>query len=94
MLQAIQQHFPAGTQCCKPTNGMFLWVTLPGAPDMEEMLKHAVENEQVAFVPGHAFSVNGSQDAAYSMRLNFSYCNPERIESGIARLGRVLSAKI
>jgi DNA-binding transcriptional MocR family regulator len=27
------------------------------------------------------------------LRLNFSYCTPERIEEGIGRLGRLLRAR-
>jgi DNA-binding transcriptional MocR family regulator len=42
----------------------------------------------VAFVPGAPFHPDGS--GHNTMRLNFSYMGPEKIEEGIKRLGRVL----
>jgi DNA-binding transcriptional MocR family regulator len=40
-------------------------------------------------VPGAPFHPDGS--GQNTMRLNFSYMPPEKIEEGIKRLGRVLS---
>lgn len=90
MIGALQAHFPAETRWSTPNNGMFLWVTCPDGVDTGELLKIAIEQEQVAFVPGIAFSVNQNPAAARSMRLNFSNCSPERIEQGIERLARAL----
>jgi 2-aminoadipate transaminase len=91
MHEALQRHFPAEARWKKPANGMFFWVELPSTVDTGAALKVAVEQENVAFIPGHAFAVNGS-DGSNCMRLNFSNCSPERIEEGIARLGRVLQS--
>lgn len=90
MLHALQAYFPPGVRWYKPGSGMFIWVEVPWAVDMSEVLKVAVERERVAFVPGHAFSASGSRHAAQCMRLNFSNCNAEGIERGIARLARIL----
>lgn len=90
MIQALQTSFPVGTRWYKPDSGMFLWVELPGEVDMHEVLRTALAQEKVAFLPGSAFQVNGSRRAASGMRLNFSNCSAERIEDGIARLARVL----
>lgn len=89
MHDALLRHFPTEARWKKPSNGMFFWVELPADVDMGEILKTAVESENVAFIPGHAFAVNG-RHGSNCMRLNFSNMPPERIEDGIARLGRVL----
>jgi DNA-binding transcriptional MocR family regulator len=70
---------------------MFLWVKVPGEVNMDEVLLAALSREKVAFLPGSAFQVNESRQAASGMRLNFSNCSAERIEDGVARLARVLS---
>jgi len=90
MLDALHSYFPAGARWHKPSSGMFIWVELPPEVDTGEVLKAAVERERVAFLPGHAFGVGRSRHAAHCMRLNFSNCNIERIEDGIARLARML----
>ncbi len=90
MLDALQKHFPEGIRWSHPSNGMFIWVTLPEKVDTNDLLKIAIEQERVAFLPGSAFSVNKNRSATHCMRLNFSNCDPERIEEGITRLARTL----
>jgi 2-aminoadipate transaminase len=90
MLRALREQFPASARWNVPTSGLFIWVELPNEIDTGELLKSAIEKEQVAFIPGHAFSIGGSRHLAHCMRLNFSNSSPERIEEGIARLGRAL----
>jgi 2-aminoadipate transaminase len=91
MLRAMETHFPAGVGWTRPEGGLFLWVTLPEDCDSASLLQHALE-EKVAFVPGTSFYPCGGGNA--TMRLNFSYCTPERIEEGIARLGGVLRRRV
>jgi len=91
MLNAMERHFPEGVTWTSPTGGLFLWVTLPEFLDSTELLKAAVEHK-VAFVPGDAFHPHG--DGRNSLRLNFSYCNPEKINIGIQRLGQVIEQAI
>ena len=90
MLAALEKHFPAGTRWRKPSAGVFIWVELPEGTDAGEVLRVAIEQEGVVFVPGHAFAADGSRTASNCMRLNFSHSTPEAIEEGIARLGRAL----
>jgi 2-aminoadipate transaminase len=98
MLQALAAHFPAGMapgiRWTRPGSGMFVWVELPAGVDTAELLRTAVETEQVAFSPGMAFAVGGSRHSSHCLRLNFTYCPPERIEEGVARLARVLRAAL
>jgi 2-aminoadipate transaminase len=90
MLAALETHFPAGTRWRKPSAGVFIWVELPEGTDAGEVLRVAIEQEGVVFVPGHAFAADGSRTASHCMRLNFSHSTPDVIEEGIARLGRAL----
>ncbi len=67
-----------------PLGGMFLWGILPEGMDAAEVLKLAIERK-VAFVPGESFHPNGG--GKNTMRINFSYSNPEAIREGVTRLG-------
>lgn len=87
MLEALERYFPAGVHWTRPQGGLFLWVILPEHVDAAEVLTAAIQ-EKVAFVPGAPFHPDGS--GHNTMRLNFSYMGPEKIEEGIKRLGRVL----
>ena len=92
MLAALEKHFPAGTRWRVPAAGVFVWVELPEGVDAGEVLRVAIEQEGVVFVPGHAFAADGSRTASHCMRLNFSHSTPDVIEEGIARLARALEA--
>jgi 2-aminoadipate transaminase len=88
MLAALKRYMPPGVQWTQPEGGLFIWVCLPEGVDTWELLKDAVE-QKVAFVPGTAFYDDGS--GKNTMRLNFSAPQPEQIEEGIQRLGKVLA---
>ena len=90
IIKALENHFPEGTRWQVPSGGVFIWVELPGGVDTVDLLELAVEREQVAFIPGVAFGVNGDASAKSSMRLNFTYCSRTQIEDGIMRLSRAL----
>ena len=90
MLAAMSTWFPtgpAGLRWTRPAGGLFIWVTLPEGMDATDVLHEALA-EKVAFVPGASFFADGS--GKNTMRLNFTNASIERIEDGIARLGRVL----
>ena len=87
MLGALERHFPKGARWTRPQGGLFLWVTLPEGCDSAHLLEEALL-AKVAFVPGRSFFPNGGGSS--TLRLNFSYCSPERIEEGIRRLGGLI----
>jgi 2-aminoadipate transaminase len=87
MLASAARHFPPGMKWTRPQGGLFLWATLPRGFDSARLLDEALA-EKVAFVPGAPFFPLGG--GAETMRLNFSYAPPERIEEGIRRLGAVI----
>jgi 2-aminoadipate transaminase len=87
MLAAIQDHFPAEIGFTRPEGGMFVWATLPPRLSALELFEHAAR-EKVVFVPGAPFFVDGG--GVHNMRLNFSNADEDKIEEGIARLGRIV----
>lgn len=91
MLAALAEHFPPGVTWTTPDGGLFLWITLPVGMDSQQLLPKAVA-EKVAYVPGSPFFANGG--GHNTLRLNFSNAQPEQIQEGIARLGRVFARAI
>lgn len=87
MLAALERHFPPGSRWTRPEGGMFIWVELPEGLDSLALLPSMVE-AGVAYIPGAAFTAQGGGN---SLRLNFSNATPERIDAGIAILGRALA---
>lgn len=90
MIGALRRHFPPGTKWRAPDGGVFMWVELPAGVDAVELLKSAVEQERVAFVPGAAFCVRDDLRTKSSLRLNFTYCSRAQIDEGIMRLSRAV----
>lgn len=89
MLQAMQEFFPPDVAWTKPEGGMFLWVTLPGHIDSNELLQRAIQNK-VAFVPGEPFYA-GVAPQTNTLRLSFVTVPEEKIREGIATLGRLIA---
>ena len=87
MVSMIEKHFPEEIKCTKPEGGMFLWVTLPENISSLDLFKPAIK-ENVAFVPGNAFYVDGGGNN--TLRLNFSNSDEEKIEDGVKRLAEVI----
>ncbi len=83
MVSAIERYFPEGVGYTKPEGGMFLWVTLPGGISSMDLFDRAIK-DNVAFVPGQAFFVDGS--GQNTLRLNYSSSDEAQIEEGIRRL--------
>lgn len=90
MIEALTRYFPSQSRWQEPTNGLFIWVELPERVNATELLKAAIEQEQIAFVPGIAFCTDDNRPAVNCLRLNFSNCEPERIEEGIKRLASLI----
>lgn len=91
MIETMEELFPREVHWTHPQGGMFLWGILPEGMDSADVLKVAIERK-VAFVPGGPFHPNGGGNN--TMRINFSYSNPETIREGITRLGFTLKELI
>jgi DNA-binding transcriptional MocR family regulator len=70
-----------------PEGGMFYWADLPFV-DTTAMLRNAIEEHGVAYVPGAAFSVG--QPERTRLRLSFASASVEQIGEGIRRLARCI----
>ncbi|WP_122072087.1 PLP-dependent aminotransferase family protein [Pseudophaeobacter sp. EL27] len=88
MLSALQDFMPDGVSWTRPEGGMFVWLTLPPHIDTAEVLARALDQENIAFVPGQAFFADGQ--GCNTLRLSFSVLNEAEIRTGIERLGRLL----
>ena len=88
MLNGIQTHFSDKIAYTKPEGGLFLWCTLPEGSDMTGFCQKAVQDYQIAVVPGNAFMVSES-DITYSFRLNYSTPTDDAIDKGIEILGQL-----
>ncbi len=91
MLDALEEYMPDGVTWTHPLGGLFLWVRVPESCNTAEMFPAAVRNK-VAYVPGLSF--HPAEDVHNTMRLNFSYCKPEKIVEGIQRLGNMLKEEL
>ena len=88
MLAALQRHMPQGVTWTRPGGGLFVWVRLPEGVDAASLLDRAVNEANVAFVPGAAFFFDGR--GRNTLRLSYSLPSEAEIEDGIARLAKLL----
>lgn len=87
MLSLLEELLPVDVQWTHPKGGLFLWITLPEGMDTTQLLDKAVE-QKVAFVPGRPFYPLGGGEN--TMRINFSFMTPDKIEEGTKRLASVI----
>lgn len=87
MIAMIEECFPPEVAFTLPEGGMFLWASLP--PQLSAMdLFEIAARENVVFVPGAPFHVDGS--GQNTLRLSFSNTPPDQIEVGMARLAKAI----
>jgi 2-aminoadipate transaminase len=91
MLTALDEFFPKSVSWTKPEGGMFIWLTLPKHIDTMKLLDEAIA-QHVAFVPGAPFFANAPQHNM--LRLSFVTVSPEKIREGVAKLGKLIAAKL
>ena len=88
MLAALETNMPAGVTWTRPEGGLFVWMTLPAHVDGKALLRRAVDEVNVAFVPGSAFFADGQ--GRNTIRLSYSLPTEDKIHEGVARLGKLL----
>ncbi len=89
MMSALAQHMPKGATWTKPQGGLFTWVTLPEGLDGAQLLNRAVDEANVAFVPGGAFFFDGR--GRNTLRLSYSLPDEPTIAEGVRRLGALVA---
>jgi 2-aminoadipate transaminase len=96
MIECIDQFFPEGTKRTFPDGGLFTWAELPGPIDTTELLVEAVTSPdvKVAFVAGEGFYIEGGGKGKNCMRLSFGSVKPQRIKSGMEKLGGLVRSRI
>ncbi|MDX6665982.1 MAG: 2-aminoadipate transaminase, partial [Solirubrobacteraceae bacterium] len=92
MLEALAEHFPPEATWTRPEGGLFIWATLPDYIDTTDLLARALEERNVAFVPGRAAYVDGRGGS--SLRLNFSGVSDDDIREGVRRIGEVIREQV
>lgn len=92
-LETMEEHFPAemGITWTRPEGGLFLWVTLPGHIDTDELFFEAIEHK-VAFVPGEQFY--GENPDHNHMRINFSFVSKEQLAEAVKRLAACVRKRL
>ena len=88
---ALKRELGDAIEFTQPVGGLFFWARLTGANgkpnDASAFAKKAIA-QLVAFVPGAPFYAENPDLA--TLRLSFATANVEKIEEGIARLGKAL----
>lgn len=89
MLQAIAEHFPAGTRVSRPRGGYFLWLELPLRCDALGLHREAAARG-ISIAPGPMFSAQ--RQFGHCIRLNCGHPWSEEIEAALRTLGRLAAA--
>lgn len=92
MLDALRTHLPREAAWTEPGGGLFIWATLPDYIDTTDLLARALNEQNVAFVPGRAAYLDGRGGS--SMRLNFSGVDEDQIREGVRRIGAVVGEQV
>ena len=91
VLNGCEKHLPEGSDWTRPEGGMNLWARLPRGLDAAALLPRC-EREGVTYLPGRHFAIVQREPSA--LRLSFGGLSPERIEAGLAILGRVCTEEV
>jgi 2-aminoadipate transaminase len=87
LAQAINKYIPTGVSFSEVEGGMFIWLQLTRGDSMA-IAKAALE-KGVAVVPSHVFYMDDNIQVP-ALRLNFSYCTPEKLTAAIQALASVI----
>jgi len=92
MIKTIKKHFPFEYRLSEPKHGFFIWVELPKKINTLDLFNVALE-KNLAFMPGEIFSCDNSSPLTNGLRLNFSHCSSDIIETGIIKLATIIKEK-
>lgn len=89
MLQKIRETFPPEIKYTTPQGGLFLWLTFPDGIDALDLFNQMKDTIKVIFVPGNTFYPYGGHPN--TARISFATVSEEEIETGITRMGAMLT---
>jgi len=89
LAEALERHLGDEASWTLPSGGQHIWVTLRRAVDERALYSEALR-EGVSFLPGGATQAEPS--ARTSLRLSFSFVDPDDLDEGVRRLARALRA--
>ena len=93
MMNCIETMLPTDIKFVYPEGGLFTWVELPEHIDTTALLNDAVK-QQVAYMPGKEFFVEGQPIRNNCMRVSFGAVPPDKIRLGMTRLAEVINQKL
>ncbi|HEX5763819.1 MAG TPA: PLP-dependent aminotransferase family protein [Solirubrobacterales bacterium] len=85
LVEALREQIPEA-EFVVPAGGYFLWLDLAAGTDTTALLVES-KAEDVAFVAGPAFMIDGGES---SLRLSFASVPPDRIPDGVGRIAAAL----
>ena len=91
LLSLLKEQMPEGVRWTHPEGGLFLFLTLPEGFDAVAFYDKAL-TAGVAYVAGEFFHPDRS--GKNTMRLNFSFMSPEKIEAGVKVLADLLKDEL
>ena len=91
LLALLDEYMPEGVNWTHPEGGLFLFLTLPEGFDAVAFYDRAL-TAGVAYVAGEFFHPDRS--GKNTMRLNFSFMSPEKIEAGVKVLAGLLQDEL
>ncbi len=96
MIECIDKFFPEGTKRTFPDGGLFTWAELPGGINTTDLLVESTANPhvKVVYVAGEGFFTQGGGMGSNCMRISFGSVDPEKIRTGIERLGSLICSKL
>ena len=91
LLSLLEEYMPEGVKWTHPEGGLFLFLTLPEGFDAVAFYDKAL-TAGVAYVAGEFFHPDRS--GRNTMRLNFSFMSPEKIQAGVKVLAGLLQDEL
>ncbi|MBE5731342.1 MAG: PLP-dependent aminotransferase family protein [Clostridiales bacterium] len=91
MIDAINKYMPEEYSYINAEGGLFIWGEFNAPINTVELAPEAIKHD-VAYIQGQVFFADGS--GLNTLRLNFSNASPDRIDTGIHRLGDMFKAEI
>ena len=91
MIAAVQRHFPRGCAWTAAQGGVVLWVRVPLAVSVAQLLDDCLR-EGVSFAPGAIFYPEPADQPF--LRLNYASHNEDEIERGVSVIGRLMQRQL